>query len=57
MARTIEKDGRVLTVQEFSQKWKVSTDKGGLQVSYDISKADYPTFDDLKAYVLSEPMF
>lgn len=57
MARTIEKDGRVLTVQEFSQKWKITTDKSGLQVSYDISKADYPTFDDLKAYVLSEAMF
>lgn len=57
MARTIEKDGRVLTVQEFSQKWKVSTDKGGLQVSYDISKADYPTFDDLKTYVLSDMIF
>lgn len=57
MARTIEKDGRVLTVQEFSQKWKVSTDKGGLQVSYDISKAVYPTFDDLKTYVLSDMIF
>lgn len=56
MERTIEKDGRVLIVQEFNQKWKVSTDKGGLKVSYEISKADYQTFDDLKAYVLSEPM-
>ncbi len=57
MVKTIEKDGRTITVQEYAVKWKVTTPRDKITLSYDIDKRNYPTFEDLKAYVLKEPMF
>lgn len=57
MGRTIIKDGRTITVQEYAVKWRVTTTKSGVAIPYDVPKKNYPTFEDLKDYVLKEPLF
>lgn len=55
--KEILKDGRVITVKEYSIKWKITTTKNGRATSYDIQKKYYPSFEDLKEYILNEPIF
>ncbi len=55
MTKSIKKDDRTITVQEYSQKWKVSTPLGN--ASYDVPKRDYLTFEELKTYILRQKQF
>ena len=53
----IEKDGKIYKVTEQSKTWTVSTDKDNVIVSAKITKADCPTFDDLKTFVAENDLF
>jgi hypothetical protein len=54
---TIEKNGKIYKVTEQSKTWTVSTDKNNVTVSAKITKADCPTFDDLKMFVAENDLF
>ena len=54
---TIEKNGTVYTVREFDRKWTVSTEKGRLSVSYDVTKEMCGTEEALREYVRKEAVF
>jgi len=49
----IEKNGKVYTVTEHADKWKVAAESGKLSVAFDISKDLCKTAGDLREYVLS----
>lgn len=53
----IEKNGRNYTAKENKTSWTVSTTIGRVDVSYNVPKADCPTFDALKAYVAASDLF
>lgn len=57
MTKTIVKENTIFTIKELNKKWKISTVKGLIEITYDISKVEYPTFDELKEYILSEEIF
>lgn len=48
---TIEKNGTVYTVNETATGWTLTTSLGNVGVSFNITKADCPTFDTLKEFV------
>lgn len=48
---TIEKNGTVYTVNETATSWTLTTSLGNVGVSFNITKADCPTFDTLKEFV------
>ena len=48
---TIEKNGTVYTVNEIATGWTLTTSLGNVGVSFNITKADCPTFDALKEFV------
>lgn len=54
---TIEKNGKVYTVRENKNSWTVSFKFGRVSLVYNVPKADSPTFDDLKAYVVESDLF
>ena len=54
---TIEKNGKVYTVRENKNAWTVSIKFGRVSLVYNVPKADSPTFDDLKAYVVESDLF
>ena len=47
----IEKNGAVYTVKESATGWTLTTSLGGVSASYNITKADCPTFKALKEFV------
>lgn len=47
----IEKNGIVYTVNETPNGWSLTTSLGNVGVSFNITKADCPTFDMLKDFV------
>lgn len=48
---TIEKNGTVYTVNETPTGWTLATSIGNVVVSFNITKADCPTFETLKEFV------
>ena len=48
---TIEKNGTAYTVNETPTGWTLITSLGNVGVSFNITKADCPTFDELKDFV------
>ena len=48
---TIEKNGTIYTVNETATGWTLTTSLGNVGVSFNITKADCPTFDALKECV------
>lgn len=48
---TIEKSGTVFAVNETATGWTLTTSLGNVGVSFNIAKADCPTFDALKEFV------
>ena len=48
---TIEKNGTIYTVNETATGWTLTTSLGNVGVSFNITKADCPTFDALKEIV------
>ncbi len=48
----IEKNGKIYTVEQYSQKWVVTLRSGKLSVAYDVSKKLCPTEAELREYVL-----
>ncbi len=48
---TIEKSGTVYAVNETATGWTLTTSLGNVGVSFNITKADYTTFDALKEFV------
>ena len=53
----IEKNGKTFDVKENKKSWTIKTDSERLTVTYNIQKVDYPTFDDVKAFVMENDMF
>lgn len=53
----IEKNGKIYTIRENKTSWTISTTIGRVDVSYNVPKSDYPTFDALKAYVVASDLF
>ena len=54
---TIKKSGKVYTVRENKKSWTLSTKNGNVSLVYNVQKADCPTFDDLKGYVVESDLF
>ena len=54
---TIEKNGKIYTAKENKTSWTVSTTLGRVDVTYNVPKADCPTFDALQAYVAANDLF
>lgn len=53
----VVKNGIIYNVNELQNKWKISTSINNMPIDYEISKNDYATFDELKAYILSCDIF
>ena len=54
---TIKKSGKVYTVRENKKSWTLSTKNGNVSLVSNVQKADCPTFDDLKVYVVESDLF
>lgn len=54
---TIEKNGRIYEVRENKKSWTLSVTKDRVTISANVTKADCPTFDDLKAFVYENSLF
>ena len=54
---TIEKNGKQYAVRENKASWTISNAIGRVSVAYNVSKKDYPTFDELKAFVETNELF
>lgn len=54
---TITKNGKDYVVKENVTSWTLSTSIGRVAVSYNVKKADCPTFDALKAFVDNDNAF
>ena len=54
----IEKNDKMYVVKEFKHTWKLThCAASGLTVNFNVAKADYSTFAELKRYVLECSMF
>lgn len=53
----IEKNGKTYTVKENKNSWTLELIIGKITTSYNVKKADCPTFDDLKAYIAKSDLF
>lgn len=54
---TIIKNGKTYAVKENRKSWTVSTTIDCIDISYNIQKVDYPTFESLRAYVIESNIF
>lgn len=54
---TIEKNEKTYSVRENMKSWTVSIKLNSLSVTYNVSKSDCLTFDELKAYVAQNNLF
>lgn len=54
---TIERNEKTYSVRENMKSWTVSIKLNSLSVTYNMSKSDCPTFDELKAYVAQNNLF
>lgn len=48
---TIEKKGTVYTINETKTGWKLNAIIDNIHVSFNVSKADCPTFESLQEFV------
>lgn len=48
---TIEKNGTIFIVNETATGWMLTTSIDAVGISYNIAKADCPTFEALKEFV------
>ncbi len=53
----IEKNGKIYTVAELKDKWKVENKNSKLSVAFDVSKELCSTADELREYVLNNDLF
>lgn len=53
----IEKNGTTYIVTDCGSFWKVENVSGKLSVCYKLSKADYPAFDDVRTFILTDDLF
>ncbi len=54
---TIIKNGKTYAVKENRKSWTVTTTIDCIDVSYNIQKVDYPTFESLQAYIMGSSIF
>lgn len=54
---TIEKDGKVYAVRENAKSWTVTRAAERVTINVNVSKADCPTFESLKAFVAENDIF
>lgn len=47
----IKKEDKIYTVTETKEKWKLKAITGKVSLSYEISKSDCKTMEDLRQYV------
>lgn len=52
----IEKKGKTFNVKENKASWTIKTSSERLTVTYNIQKVEYPTFDDVKAFVMENDL-
>ncbi len=53
----ITKNGKIYTVRENKASWTVSTKAERVAISANVSKADCPTLDSLKAFIAENDIF
>lgn len=53
----ITKNGKTFYIEEKSDKWSVRRDVDGVKVSYEISKKDCGTPEEVKKYIISNDVF
>ena len=53
----IEKNGCIYNVKENKASWALSAKSGSVEVSYNVTKADCPTLDELEKFVLENSAF
>ena len=53
----LEKDDKIYTARENKNSWTLELIIGKTTTSYNVKKADYPTFDDLKAFIAQSDLF
>ena len=50
----IEKNGIIYTVKEYPSAWTLKAAINGVDVSYNVSKVDCPTFEELTAFIIKK---
>ena len=53
----ITKNGKTFHIEEKSDKWSVRRDVDSVKVSYEISKKDCGTPEEVKKYIISNDVF
>ncbi len=53
----IKKNGKTYAVKENKESWTLEIIIGKIVVSYNIKKADCPTFDDLESFIAEKDLF
>ncbi len=53
----IEKNSKTYTTRENKASWTVSITIGSVDITYNVPKADCPTFEALKSYVVASDLF
>ena len=53
----ITKNGKTYAVKENRKSWTVTTTIDCIDVTYNIQKVDYPTFESLQAYIVNSNIF
>lgn len=48
----IEKNETIYTVEETEKGWRIRSSVGSVDLTVTCTKADFPTFEDLRAFVL-----
>ena len=53
----ITKNGKTFHIEEKSDKWSVRREIDGVKVSYEISKKDCGSLEEVKEYIISNNVF
>lgn len=53
----IIKSGKTFRIEEKSDKWMVKRDADGVKVSYEISKKDCKSLEEVKDYISNSDVF
>lgn len=53
----VEKNGKIYTVRENPKSWTVKIDIENVSVSYNVSKDDCKTFDELQGFISGSDLF
>lgn len=54
---TVEKNGKSYEVTETATKWQLKTGEGKVKLSYEVSKDDCATLEELRQYIADNDLF